>query len=377
MIFYSTPDTLERVQYSNRELIFLVGGFTGYLNFGDVIQLQGAIKLHRERNPECLLLPLIHPSAFGNGVKQTVINDLFKNQDWIFYLKKGEEIEYKNKSPVNQMLELYLEDDRREILVHFYGSGRLNQYWGESTLELLDTILEGIPFDGYLISGQQVSKPFIDLFVEHIKRWNPDLIGCRDRDSVDYLSGLGLNSIYSGDDALDILAELSTKNKPKNKDNKGQVGINFRRAIFTGNQENSKRDPSIQKNTIQSVLENMNVIHSPLYLETFGCTQYQKLEIEDFPYLSRHFPDHERINLVDDLLIKDTQKDHLALYLFFLKVPAYLLAYNDYYQQKQRSLGQLRKFSGELFEVDKIISRQDNWLEENIELRQEWLSSLW
>jgi len=133
------------------------------------------------------------------------------------------------------------------------------------------------------------------------------------------------------------------------------------------------------------------VIHPPFFLETFGYAQYQKLEIEDFPYLSKYFPDHKRINLVDDLLINDTQNAylklqnlscavvmsyHLALYLYFLKVPVYLLSYNEYYQHKQRSLGQVRTLGRDYFKEDDILSRQEKWLENNQKLRQEWLVTL-
>ena len=128
-----------------------------------------------------------------------------------------------------------------------------------------------------------------------------------------------------------------------------------------------------------------------LIMETFGYSQRQGITIEDIPELEIWYPEANRINLMramsEDRFQEMTQyiqrlccavvmSYHLTLYLYFLKVPVYLVGFNDYYHQKQSCLGQRDANLEDILFIgnrDAILSRQEDWLQQAREGRREWL----
>jgi len=393
MKLYAFPSSISKMMSSKNDQVFLIGGFSGFLNFGDVIQLQGAIQLHRQRRPEIQIFPLIHPSSNMNGMDPAFLENLFGIEDWIYFLGDDEEPLIRAGDLFSDLRGLEIKDLPAYPLIHFYGSGRLNKFWGDRTLELLNLVLGGKQHQRYLISGQQVSKEFVTPFFEHIQRWQPDLIGCRDQESLGYLLDYGIDASYSGDDALEILQNLTNQVGQRDGELNG-IGLNIRQTGFTGNDPvpgGHFSAPDEFLTDLGAMFSSSNLDFPLLIMETFGYSQRQGITVEDIPELETWYPESPHINLVEaiyedslmgvppgvqHLRCAVVMSYHLALYLYFIKVPVYLVGFNEYYRQKQNSLGQGEaKLEDILFigNRDTILSRQEDWVKQAREGRREWL----
>ena len=170
-----------------------------------------------------------------------------------------------------------------------------------------------------------------------------------------------------------------------------QTGLSFRQAEFTGYLVDPSLAPPDLMKQIQALLEEVGCSHSPVILETYGFAEEQKIHFERIPEFGIWYPAYRRINLVD-ALVKGAFQDvihtirnlsctvvmsyHLALCLYLLEVPVYLLGFNAYYQQKQRSLGQMKTFPGDYLGNGEVVSQQNAWIKKVQEQRRLWLSEL-
>jgi hypothetical protein len=390
MDFYSGPAIKNHLYDGGQKIILLVGGFAGYLNFGDVVQLQGAIQIHQRADPEGIILPVIHPSAFQNGLKPEVLEKLFSVAGWIFYAKNPSEQIIFQDEQFQSLVPVDLGAVPGDVLVHFYGSGRLNEYWGEDTLRLLEIILTSISRVEYIMSGQQVSPSFIQDIERHLKKWKPLLIGCRDEHSVESLTSLGINAAYSGDDAFEILQGHSSSLVNKNL-GEYSLGINIRRSGFAGNDTAPTVLPEGLMDQLKDLYDDISPHQPILAIRTFGYSREQGISIENYLEMEGQFSIGTEIDLVKALVEKKlsdlshilknlncavVMSYHLAFFLRILQVPVYMVALNDYYAQKQAGLGQSGTLSGYFNDLDSLINEGRIWLERQAAGRQKWLYTL-
>lgn len=394
MKYFAHPATIQRLSNSELDMVFLVGGFTGFLNFGDVVQLQGAIRWHQGCAPAPLLCAFIHPRSVVKGIQLSELSSLFNMEDWIFFSYPGEEQE--------TFLELFDQDIKpftldwiqSPVKVHFYGSGRLNRYWGTRTLKLLDDLLGKVSRKYYLISGQQVSLDFVEAFVDHLQVQKPTLIGCRDQSSLRALGAHNQKAHYSGDDSLEVL-RLDRGEAAHGSKKKNGWGFNYRVTTFAGNMPDMIGDAKDKNSSLQvfkDMVSGLAVSGKMFNLESFGYPERQAVDIERVPALKKWYLEAETLNLVEammenrlsevvrvmmNLRFAVVMSYHLALFLYILEVPVYLLSYNDYYRQKREGIDQGQESLGDfLTQRSRMgwLSRQNCWLEDALLKRERWLN---
>jgi polysaccharide pyruvyl transferase WcaK-like protein len=390
MDFFTAESTKKLLLAGKGKIVILVGGFTGYLNFGDVIQLQGAVDIHRKANEECVILPVIHPSAFQGSLDPVLLEELYSVTGWLFYAKTGSEQKMFQSEFLQSQVQVDLKAVSGKVLVHFYGSGRLNAFWGKDTLRLLEEVLSATTRAEYIISGQQVSPGFVKVFQEHLDRWKPSLIGCRDESSIKSLRSLGIPAKLSGDDAFEVLSEHSRSVTEKDP-GEYSVGLSIRQTEFTGNDKIQTTLPEGMINQLRRLKGIISPHDSVLAIRTFGYSRDQGISIEEFLELECQLSVGSEIDLVaalvenrfsgltsmlQNLRCAVVMSYHLALFLQILQVPVYLIGLNEYYAQKQAGLGQSGSLSQFITALESRSPLGRVWVKRQAEIRQDWLSAL-
>jgi hypothetical protein len=113
--------------------ILLFGGYLGYNNFGDILQLKGAINYHTNST---MLEPVV-VCTVGS------IHDI----DFLSRLRKWFGVRafiFIQDQPVDaSLINLHLIDKALPIeYIHVYGGGFLNRMWGETCLRLIEGLIE-------------------------------------------------------------------------------------------------------------------------------------------------------------------------------------------------------------------------------------------
>jgi aerobic-type carbon monoxide dehydrogenase small subunit (CoxS/CutS family) len=181
--------------------ILFYGGFKGYWNFGDVIQLESNLLRARAscHDPE---------PKFAICVDANVI---FSKRDVDYFLRRfnithlimlGTDCgKSSGLIPINDL-------KVKTKIFHIYGGGFLNEYWGESTIAEIKILKQVFQPEELFFTGQQISEKFIRKFSNEIKSLRPKFFGCRDVKSFEYAKREGIESVLTGDDAIDFIAAL-------------------------------------------------------------------------------------------------------------------------------------------------------------------------
>jgi hypothetical protein len=384
--YYARPETLQKLRKASNQVVFLVGGFAGIFNFGDMAQLASAITWHRQMKPLTMICAFVHVHAFSPELSIEPFERTFGLDDWIFYHYEDDKPGSLERIAHLGLSVLKPEQIRAAIFMHFYGGGRLNQFWGMRTLSLLQDLLKIPVSKSYLISGQQVSPEFAHLFAEHVRQAGPGLVGCRDEQSLRLLAAERVKAVFSGDDSLEyIQASLPTGSSAS--DTPQIWGLNTRQTIFTNSQDGLSFQPWLEQ--FARRIESGGEV---LFLQTFSAQKQTFLSLEPLPFAGCECRQLTQANLADAMLdgklpsmfanlsrltLAVVMSYHLAVVLKFLRVPVYLLGRNDFYHQKQETLWQ-PVVSVEDF-LASTASRlldwaRDGWVEHNVSARQAWLA---
>jgi hypothetical protein len=190
---------------------FLVGSYAGQPNFGDYLQLKATMDVHVQIGAHQTLFVMLDAQA-GRAYKRS---EICLGADGarvlpVYYVLEG-----------MTLAELGLDGLIRlpapppSTLLHLYGGGFINDWWGEPAREAVGAVLERHArdtMDGQLrlvMSGLQISPS------GEVEAWRPlfaqaEYIGARDEETVRLLKGMldgaGGKVHYTGDDALAALA---------------------------------------------------------------------------------------------------------------------------------------------------------------------------
>jgi len=388
--FYVRPHTLSLLADARQSKVILVGSFAGAWNFGDVLQLRGTLRWHRQRGSGIAIavhgLPMLQsPIQFER------LSAAFATDHWLFY-SRGH-ADHQRRA---QALGLVRLDGPivGPTLVHAYGGGYFNRLWGAPGLQRIETVLAYTRPDCYVISGQQIGAEFAAALAAHCRQRSPALIGCRDEASLACLRQHGMHAEFSGDDALeelDLAADGAGAGSPS-------IG----------------GDPALYLNTSDYVTPETDGLPTALRainagLETLarhcGPTAIPILiraYAEDGPYIrdtlatvratrfAELFPVSRVVDLVDLTMREQLASSvpllrrcrlavstsyHVTLFMKVLGVPVYLFAFNDYYRQKKAALGDaplsLEDFLA--LEPELIVSRQNDYVAGQRAQRAAWL----
>jgi polysaccharide pyruvyl transferase WcaK-like protein len=189
---------------------FLVGGYAGYPNFGDYLQLKSTVDLHEQIGAHHALYMLL--DAWGREAHERNKISFGANGRRVLpvYYDCG------GSAPASGLNGLVrLPHVPSSMLVHVYGGGFINDWWGRAVRLAVCALVERHAqdnIDGQLrlfMSGLQVSPP------AEVNAWRrlftrAEYIGARDLETVALLKGLLGDSAariqFSGDDSLLALA---------------------------------------------------------------------------------------------------------------------------------------------------------------------------
>lgn len=189
--------------------VLLVGGFRGYWNFGDLMQLAGTVRWYACHLPEASLLPVVRLRPAHDPHTLQAFATFLGVNDWLMY-SPAETLAVQSQARGLQLRRLDPAEALGNISLHVYGGGRLIRYWGDSTIRLLETILEGFGIESYLMSGQQIGLEYADQAARHALQWRPNVVGCRDALSVQALKERGVDACISGDNSFEELSRVAS-----------------------------------------------------------------------------------------------------------------------------------------------------------------------
>ncbi|MGE3106879.1 MAG: hypothetical protein AB7G11_14055 [Phycisphaerales bacterium] len=195
-----TADALTRP--ANR--ILLLGGYLGYANFGDILQLRGAIDWHRRRDPSIDPVIVCDTGAATDLAFVTRLRAAFDVEHLVFAAT--------NSAPLSHGPSLVpLASPARIERLHLYGGGYLNRQWGRHMLACAQHIIAQFAVGHYVMSGQQTDAGFAGDLAEHVQACRPVLVGARDDQSLQVLRHAGAPAVYSFDDAAEQIGVLKNR----------------------------------------------------------------------------------------------------------------------------------------------------------------------
>lgn len=346
LCLYADEATTAILKSSNSK-VFLMGGYLGYQNFGDILQLKGAIKFHLRNSG---LTPVVICDL--NGANSSDFLDKLRAwygiQHFVFYTYSPVNPEQLGLQPVGEVQNI--------SSFHLYGGGMLNRYWGETVLNLTSWFLDTFSIHHYVISGQQIDPAFSEILRVHCERYLPCLVGGRDQQSADIVRTLELPGGFSGDDALDILLPWAKRYPrqeftPQNK----SILIHVNTSQYTrATQQNNpfceilhtlrKRYSDYEFAFLESYSDRRYIVKDTIQTindleDAFPFNNYQVIDLAKMALW--HDPDATEVD--DELSLLNgkfacSSSYHTTLFLNLLGIPCYLFSFNEFYNQKRQAL---------------------------------------
>ncbi|KAK47651.1 hypothetical protein BG58_03300 [Caballeronia jiangsuensis] len=352
------------------EKVLLLGSDFGYGNFGDIAQMMNSISLHKEigRN-RCIIVMAVDAVGdirFPEFVRQAYKADgvLFVSPAPLDLADSGVELQ-----PVRTI--------RNVGAVHLYGGGFLNDKWGDFVLGVTEYLVQLLQPSVYVASGEQVTAPYEQRVVEHIRTYRPALFGVRDELSRKWMTEAGYEPWFSFDDATEALNTL-TINLPLIRGPGLFVHLNV--SGYTANAPDRTGIPhelqALRSHAGQTTPLTLLQAYSDRRLEVFDSRESIKELERAFP-----FNDYRTLELaqlayqgwpamsepvVGDLAYSCSY--HVALWLQLAGIPCWLRGSNLFYQQKRAALQVDQDFEAFIREpklVDHSVNleRRGAWLE--------------
>ncbi|ADL07266.1 polysaccharide pyruvyl transferase family protein [Thermosediminibacter oceani] len=407
IFFYTLPETNRKINSEDAsQIVILAGGFNGYgRNFGDLLQLRGTLRWYKQHWPDAVLCPLLHLRTTSDAETLRELIDFFETPHWLFYTHHSEE-DTSSRGAAFGLEPLKVSDRLIPIILHVYGGGFFNGFWGRWMIDLIEAVLQTFPISRYIISGQQLGAEFVPVLAEHCRRYRPDLVGCRDPESVKILTQSGIDAFFSGDDAFEEL--LRYAEIPAKDNNALLLNLSFGLHLNLSNyvysspiqeQQNQSLDQVILQQ-LQDLFQLLTTQFDPLSFPILvGSYLDSRQEVQDTwaalkrTLLTRYFPQFIGLDITG-LLLQGRLEDvvpllrsvklfvansyHTALFLKILGVPTYLLAFNDYYTQKQSGIqSTIHSFEEFLTEdLETLRKEQEAILSAHQKARQEWMGLL-
>ncbi len=174
--------------------VLLYGGFGGWLNFGDLIQLYGIRNFYQKKGFETFIL-LQKASLQSPFHLELLKNSLSENL--IFY-GEGKFYDVALREISSFQMDIF----------HLYGGGFFNSFWGKAQLEIIERALNFFKPERYFITGQQVSVDFLPYLKRHLEVYEPEIFGVRDTLSLEHCRASGLPVEFTFDDSSEYLLEV-------------------------------------------------------------------------------------------------------------------------------------------------------------------------
>jgi hypothetical protein len=341
--------------------VFLVGGFGGSWNFGDIVQLQSAISWHLRRHRLEEIVPIVAARNVRSAGDVALIRGAFGTPNLLAFGGAGD------AGGALQEIELR----GRPSTLHFYGGGALNSFWAETRLPVIEALLSRCRPEHYVVSGQQVAPLLGPRVAAHLRQHGARIVGCRDEESVKILTTAGIHALNSGDDTWEMFDlcrhRLDSKRRGASSTPAFAVQIGFADHVFVdyGDTRRASRRQrllaavkAVDEMLAQAAHESadgatailVNGYRDPRDLLDSGSsarlTSFGRLFPEsvtlDLPGLAMKGSFVERGSTVlsrYDIHFFAGNYYHPSLFFQCLGVPTFLHTFNEYYRQKVQGLG--------------------------------------
>ncbi|WP_312707839.1 hypothetical protein [Stenotrophomonas sp.] len=340
--FYADPHSID-VLASGESKAILIGSDFGYGNFGDLLQHMGSIN-RVKRSSALSVVSVLSLDAISRHVGVGSLRQSYGVDAQMFVSSAPLDDERAAKLGLARVRSL-----RNVACVQLYGGGFLNEMWGGFVLQVTEFFLRNLPGVSYFISGQQISQGFAEVVQQHCVAFKPQLIGARDRDSLQTMQSLGVEARYSFDDAVEPLNELSRVLTPSRADTGAFLHLNS--SGYTGNSAEIE-----EISAHMDVLSRRSGTRDLVLFQAFQDAREEVVDsIETLKRLEGGLPfvDLNTIMLVSfimkggdampPMLLKGEYgyvcSYHVTMWLQLNGIPCWLRSSNPYYDQKRKALG--------------------------------------
>jgi polysaccharide pyruvyl transferase WcaK-like protein len=205
--FFATPATVTEIAHASA-VVALIGGYDGSGNYGDIAQLDAALRLLERFEPALLVAPVLERSRLADHRAQ--LSEFLHPPERALFFDPGEGRE-DDLQPVAGPVDLAF------AACYLYGGGYLNSAWGERKLAMLRAA-EGLIAGGgaaatcRISSGLQIDAEWIaslsSAHAEALRAFEP--LGVRDPASGEAFAELAPETRVrdTADDAIGLLRHL-------------------------------------------------------------------------------------------------------------------------------------------------------------------------
>ena len=376
-MFFISPENNYRLSNESNSVL-LIGGFGGWWNFGDVLQLKST--LDRYVGYERIIL--VHLSSVIEEKSLSKLKDVFSDAIPLFY---GSESQAKTFEDLYG-IELQEPEVNLKVL-HVYGGGFLNEFWGKGIIEIAEKALHKFKPKKYVITGQQISSKIVDSFRKHVDIYKPAIVGVRDYKSLECLRKAQIEAEFSWDDSIEEIVRIKKLIKPVERYNDA-YGIHLNLSDYV------VKDLGKIKEKIKQIMEHFKD-KEPIFFQSYSRSSViVKDTIKSIEYLGlgdfiRYF---HIIDLMNSYVYEDweslkgtlpgigcvfSNSYHTALFFAMVGVPAYLFCLNDYYRQKHVAvMGEEVDFEQFLDNIPFYAEKQREIISENAGKRKQFIEKL-
>ena len=342
---------------SGDRAVLLLGGYQGFANFGDVLQLKGVVRWHRRVSGLEPIVVLSTTSIADRGFHDRL-------RSWLGV----RQLVYWSERPLDVQAVGLTELRHAPAIghLHVFGGECLASRWLGVFLTLIESTHARFGVGHYVLSGQQADLTAVPRLREHFNRHPPIVAGGRDPESADHIAAAGAPAAYSFDDALEPLDQLVAE-ATRHQDlepRRADALIHLNTSYYTAADGDRNGQPAtslvgdlraLARAVARSDVEPAEVV----VLQAFDDRRVDEIsdslgtivELEDgFPFPAYRVVDLARLalelarrpvaaTLPSSARLAYTCSYHVTLLCTVLGIPCFLRAENSFYRQKRALLG--------------------------------------
>ena len=326
---------------SEKQKIISIGGDFGHGNFGDILQNIGSLNLSK-KSGKFSAVSVMGASAIGFKEFPEWARGVY-GADALIFISDYPLILDAQSPALNLVGEI-----KNVAAVQMYGGGFLNEMWGIGVLNVVEYFLQLAPNANYFVSGQQITSPFHERLLQHIKTFKPSLFGVRDEISGKLLEDIGFTPQFSFDDATELLCRTAQKLGVQKSPG---VLMHLNTSPYTKNDS----DLSRMGEELRLISERMGEGAGITLLQAFNDNRPEVIDSrESLKIIGRQFPfnDFREVDLTAfaygaagttsrKMLSGEfgySCSYHVALFLQLSGIPCWLRSSNTFYDQKSQAL---------------------------------------
>ena len=328
--------------------VLLYGGYSGYQNFGDILQLKWAIEYHKEQTgfTPIAICDLASLGSFSNTIEDIYEN--FEVEHIIFYSTLPYDVSF-----------LGLQELNTSKISHFhnYGGGVINSFWVEWYYYLIENIYKQFQFEHFILTGQQIDPKIASNVNKFLSSFPIKAVGVRDMTSLESMQNITSsdkvhNTFDDAFEAVCSIASLFNLKKEKNEIQEIYLHMNITPYTHEDNLDiiqTFKEYISLLKHTYSQIeltllvaFDDMRIVEVQdslsvaKKLETiFDFVTYKVLNLAQIAYKKE--PTKSIINISPDALFISSSY-HIAMLGKILGMQTFMFHFNNYYNQKREGL---------------------------------------